>query len=254
MMRAPAGSPKGALVVAPGRLHARRWARFARASTPWLLVFPLAFPVASAHAAPEVVYVAVGGIADSPGSPREEDPAQVAHLISDRSGGVKLVDLTTPGGSARVVRESQLMRAVTAKPKLVTVALGPWDACGPTTLSSFARDLEIIADLLQRTGATVIISTIAQADGLCSGPGCGMQERVDSFNFTILRVARRHHLLIADVRRRNVLGERSWLAAVTKAMGPLADGSQPPHAPGHAPETADHPGASRGPPPVRDSM
>lgn len=217
------------------------WPTLARASARWVVAIPLLFPLQLAHAAAETVYVALGSAGEPPDSSRSGDPALVAQLIGKARGRVRLIDLTAQHASARVVRETQLMHAISSKPNLVTISVAAVDACGQTPLSSFARDLETIADLIERTRATVIISTIGHAGDVCNDSRRGARDRVDSFNFTILRIARRHRFLVADVRKRNTLQDQSWVAAIATAMATATDRSGDPQPSGRPPEKPRRP-------------
>ncbi len=236
---------------AAGRAHPR-WTRTVHGAACWLVPLVLLGGARSACAR-EVVYAALGATVDLPDGPRPGDPARIAQLAQSGGGHVSLLDLTAPDATARAVLASQLKRAIGSRPTLVTLALGPADACGGTPLSSFARDLEVISDFLQRTGATVVISTIGHAELLCGPSGSRIAERVDAFNFTILREARRHHLVVADVRRPFLLQDRSWVAAVQKVVGSWARESTAVHGPGGPPDARRGASASRTPRPPPES-
>jgi acyl-CoA thioesterase-1 len=192
----------------------------------WLLAGWLSLVTTSASAG-EQVYVALGGSGASPGVALPGDPARLCERL--RSAGVKarVVDLTAPTASIRDIRRGQLMRALAANPTLVTLALGPADACGSTSLDEFSRDMETVADLLERTRARVLISMPNPAS-ICGATTRIPRVRTEAFKWAIVRTAKRHHLTVVVVAKSR--GGRSWLAAVGDAISPTPPGSVPPTA------------------------
>jgi hypothetical protein len=195
---------------------------------PPLVPILLLVAAASPRSERELIYVAVGGFVESGGA-RAGDPARVVERLERARPRVRLIDLTAADATVHDVRNEQLRRAMAARPALVTIAIGASDVRGPSSLRSFSRDLQVVADLLHRTKATVVISTIPNARGLADHPGRAFRRRVDAFNWAIVRIARRHGFVLADVRARAGLPESSWAVTVGRAIdGALAPPSHPP--------------------------
>lgn len=165
-----------------------------RVVLPALLSLSFAPPALAA----EPVHVAVGD--RSAPVPRGAIPAELAQRLERSGKRLQLVDLTAPGATAAEVRTQQLPRAMALRPMVVTVAIGSADVCGSTPLRSFARDLEIIADLLRRNATAVSISTIPAPAGACALSPRALQARLDAFNATIARTAERQGLAVAEPR------------------------------------------------------
>jgi hypothetical protein len=183
----------------------------------------------SARAAGEVVYVAVGAVAEAAGTARPGDVAAVADALRASGARVRTVDLTAPSASLRAVREEQLMRAVSARPTLVTLGLHPGDLCGGPSLADFSRDLETVAELLQRTRARVLVSTV-DPRWVCGRAAPAARRRAaEAFHWAIVRIAKRHALTLVVLGRGKAGVVAPWRPAVRAALGvPEPAGSQRP--------------------------
>jgi hypothetical protein len=190
----------------------------------WLTAAVLLCAAGRARAAPELLYVAVGGSAELTGAARTGDPARIAGRLEAGGRRVRLVDLTAPGAGASAVRAEQLLRAVALRPALVTVALGPVDVMAKASLKGFSRDLEIVADLLRRNAGTVVVATLPHAEVLRPGADRAFRRRVDAFNWAIVRIARRHGLTLVDLRREPGASAASW----EEAAAPVVERALPP--------------------------
>jgi hypothetical protein len=162
----------------------------------------------------EVVYVALGEAAGSPHALREGDPARIASRLEQAGYRVRLIDLTAAGAKVATIRETQLGAALSARPALVTLSVGPLDATGKGSLAAFSRELFVIADFLRRSGAKVVISTLPRASDLRTGAGPAHRSRVDAFNWAVRRIALRNGFVLADVRAQ---GGLTWESAVAAA-------------------------------------
>lgn len=131
----------------------------------------------------EIIYVAMGGSVESGGA-RVGDPGRIIERLDRSRPRVRLVDLTSPNATVHDVRNEQLQRAMSSRPSLVTVAIGASDVRGSSS------------DHADRT----------------------FRERVDAFNWAIVRIARRHGFVLADVRARAGSPEGSWEATVGGAI------------------------------------
>lgn len=145
----------------------------------------------------ELVYVALG--AQTAVGMQAGDPSRIAEVLGRSGRRVRLVDLTAPGVTVAELRRDHLSRAVALRPFLVTVAIGPADACGHTSLSGFSRDLQTVADLLHRNAPNVIVSTFARPAEGCALGGRALERRVDAFQWAIIRAVRRNRLSLVDL-------------------------------------------------------
>ncbi len=178
----------------------------------WLLLATLvAGPTAGARAG-ELVYVALGE--QTRFGMQAGDPEQIARALGITGMRVRVVDLTAPGVTSDVIRREHLRNAIALRPFLVTLAVGAADACGRTPLRRFARDLEIIADLLHRNVPNVIVSTSGPPDEHCARSGSALRRRVDAFNWAIVRSARRNRLSLADLGGIGRSTARAWKEVV----------------------------------------
>lgn len=186
----------------------------------------------TAHAADAPLLVAIGGTGDAPGAARHGAPARVADRIARTGLRFRVVDLTAAEASAASVRGEQLLRAVSLRPSVVSVAIGALDAHAGASLKGFSRELHVIADLLRRTPATVVLATIPLPAG--DDPASrSRQRRVEAFNWAIVRTAERHGFVVADLGRERPGDPDAWEAATAHALeGALAPRPRSPVRPG----------------------
>ncbi len=156
----------------------------------------------------ELVYVALGEQAHL--GMQAGDPDRIAAVLGSTGRRVRVIDLTAPGVTSESIRRDQLRNVVALRPFLVTLAVGAADACGGTPLRRFARDLEIIADLLHRNVPNVIVSTFGPPDQRCTRSGPALARRVDAFNWAIVRAVKRNRLSLADVGGGGRTAARTW--------------------------------------------
>lgn len=199
----------------------------ARATLLALLAVAVALaPLAAAAAAP-VTYVVLGdstatGVGAGPGGGY---PTRLARRLEASGVPVKLLNLAVAGATVADLRRDQLPRALGATPQLVTVGIGLNDLARERSLRDFSRDLQVMADLLRRTKALVVISNLPD---LTLSPSAKDQpadlgRRVEQYNAAIQTVAERYGFVLADV----------WSAsrAATRAEGAggffAADGLHP---------------------------
>jgi lysophospholipase L1-like esterase len=83
----------------------------------------------------------------------------------------------------------------------VTNGIGLNDVMQGRKLADFSRELEIVADFVRRTKATVVIQTLPDVSLSPSAKGAApsLARRVEAFNAVIARVAERHGFVVADV-------------------------------------------------------
>jgi acyl-CoA thioesterase I len=155
-----------------------------------------------ARAAAPIVYVALGdSTAAGIGAPQGGGyPARLARRIEAADATVKLPNLGAPGATAEDLRRDQLPKAVGASPTLVTIGIGINDAMKDRPLREFARDLEVIADLVHRTKATVLVSNLPDLtlSPAAAGAPSALGRRIAQYNAAIQMIAERHGFTLVD--------------------------------------------------------
>jgi lysophospholipase L1-like esterase len=164
---------------------------------------PLAARAQGGRGAP-VVYFALGD-STALGQGAEQGggyPQRIARRL-EQSGGVpvKLTNVAAGGATVAELRHEQVPKVIAAQPSLVTIGIGINDLVKERKLADFSRDLEIAADFLRRTKATVVISNLPDLSLSPSAKGAApsLARRIDAFNAAIALVADRHGFVLADV-------------------------------------------------------
>lgn len=218
------GAPDGDAGVRPlGRSRAgARLATFPVVHSPRLVraapavaALVLCLLAGPARAAPPVTYVALGdGTALGVGA---EHGGGYAHRLARRleAAGVpvKLDVYAASGATADEVRRVQLPRVMGSRPAFVTIGVGLADIAAGRNLREFARDLEVIADLVRRSKAVVVVLTLPDlslAPARASAPP-SLARRIEAYNATIRTIAERHGFELADVHggTKRAMKERS---------------------------------------------
>lgn len=177
-----------------------------------LLLAALVGAHASSALGGELVYVALGE--QTRFGMQARDPDRIAAVLGSAGMRVRVIDLTAPSVTSEMIHREQLRNVIALRPFLVTVAVGSADACGRTPLRRFARDLEIIADLLHRNVPNVIVSTIGPPDRPCTRSGPGLERRLAAFNWAIIRSTKRNRLSLADIGGGGRTAPQSWREVV----------------------------------------
>lgn len=180
-------------------------------------------------------------------------PHRLARRLEGSGVRVRLQVLGTSGATAADLRRDQLPRVLSARPALVTIGIGLNDAVAGRPLAQFARDLEVVADLVRRTDAAVVMATVPDVSLVPAAQGGppGLSRRIAAYNASIRMVAERHGFTVADVHgaTRRALAERPdvvardgfhpsaagyelWAdamwPAVERALGPRVHARRPP--------------------------
>lgn len=144
-------------------------------------------------------------------------PQRLARRLEASGLPVKLEVHAEPGATAADLRAVQLPKVMGARPAFVTLGVGLGDIAAGRNLRDFARDLEVIADLVRRSKAIVVVSTLPD---LSLAPGRAaeapsLSRRIEAYNATIRTIAERHGFHLADVHpaTRRALAERPELWA-----------------------------------------
>ncbi|WP_242392614.1 SGNH/GDSL hydrolase family protein [Anaeromyxobacter oryzisoli] len=181
---------------------------------------------APAAAQAQLTYVAVGeSTATGVGAQGGGYPPRLARRLEASGVPVRLLNLAAAGATVADVRRDQLPRALGAAPQLLTIGIGLNDLARGRSLRDFSKDLQVMADLLHRTKAVVVISNLP--DLSLAPPAAGrapdVGKRIEQYNAAIETVAARYGFVLADV----------WGAsrAAVRAAGPggffAADGLHP---------------------------
>jgi acyl-CoA thioesterase I len=177
--------------------------RAARIPLPLLLAAATAALAARpARAAPPLVYVALGD-STAAGVGAEQGggyPDRLARRLGAAGTPVRLVNLGVPGATAEDLRKGQLPRALGEGAALVTIGIGLNDVLKGRELGEFARDLEIVADLIARTKAVVVVSELPDVSRApWPAKPASLARRIAAYNATIHRVAERHGFQVAEL-------------------------------------------------------
>jgi lysophospholipase L1-like esterase len=140
-------------------------------------------------------------------------PQRLARRIEASGVPVRLDVVAASGATIADLRRDQVPKVMAKRPALVTIGVGINDLMQGRKLAEFARDLEIVADLVRRTKATVVLQTIPDLTSSPAGVGAppSLGKRIEAYNATIARVAERHGFVLSDVygRSRRAFRDRS---------------------------------------------
>lgn len=167
-----------------------------------LLACVLLAPAVSGAARP-LVYAALGD-STAVGVGAEQGggyPERIARRLTASGVPVKLVNLGVPGATAADLRRTQLPKVLAERPAFVTIGIGLNDLAAGRPLREFSRDLHVVADLVARTKATVVVSELPDVSLSPSGAGSPgpLARRIAAYNAAIRQVAERHGFLVAGV-------------------------------------------------------
>lgn len=155
-------------------------------------------------------------------------PQRLARRLESSGVPVKLEVLAVSGATAADLRRDQLPKLMAKRPSLVTIGVGINDLMQGRSLADFARDLEIVADLVRRTQATVVLQTLPDLTSSPAGDGAppSLGRRIEAYNASIARVAERHGFLLSDVygRSRRAFRERPQDLFAKDGFHPSAKG------------------------------
>ena len=172
----------------------------------------------------EVVYVALGdstvqGIGASAAS--NNYVGRLDARLRDRYPRARTVNLGVAGATSYDVLEGQLARAVSLRPHLVTLSIGPNDITARVPVENYAQNLEaILGRLAANTEAVVVVNLLPDLAitprfrNRESAPRVGRLSA--EFNDVIARTAQRHGALVVDLyraSRREVPRHPEFLAA-----------------------------------------
>ncbi|ABS24289.1 GDSL-type esterase/lipase family protein [Anaeromyxobacter sp. Fw109-5] len=128
-------------------------------------------------------------------------PQRLARRLEASGVPVKLAVVAASGATIADLRRDQLPEVMAKRPALVTIGVGINDLMQGRKLADFARDLEVVADLVRRTKATVVLQTLPDLTFSPAGHGAppSLGRRLEAYNATIARVAERHGFVLSDV-------------------------------------------------------
>lgn len=123
-------------------------------------------------------------------------------LVKIRSGS-KLTNLCFSGATSEDVLQSQLDRAIAAKPDLVTLSIGINDIGHGFTLDTYGNNFGAILNALRtRTNAAIVVSNlpdISTAPRIPQSMRATTQRQIQLFNSKINEVARNHGVIVFDI-------------------------------------------------------
>jgi lysophospholipase L1-like esterase len=172
----------------------------------------------------EVVYVALGDSTVQGVGATAASNNYVGRLdarLRDRYPRARTVNLGVAGATSYDVLEGQLARAVSLRPHLVTLSIGPNDITAKVPVENYAQNLEaILSGLAADTEAVVVVNLLPD---LAVTPRFRKRESAPrvgrlsvEFNDVIARTAQRHGALVVDLyraSRREVPRHPEFLAA-----------------------------------------
>ncbi len=154
---------------------------------------------------PTTVYAALG---DSTGVGVGADrgggyPARLVRRAERNGLPIELVNLCVSGARVADLVETQLERAVEARPAVITVGIGINDVTRGTDPEAFRADYERVADALAATGARVLLLNVPDLSlsPLAVGEETlrALRSRIEAVNEAIGAAARRHGFTLVDL-------------------------------------------------------
>jgi acyl-CoA thioesterase-1 len=133
---------------------------------------------------------------------------RVFSRLAQRVPQARLANLCISGATSGTVLDRQADRAVLERPSLVTLFIGGNDLWRLTPPDRFRENIEGIASRLVKTGAPVLIGTLANmshapaaayAESMLGIPKKTIEDRVKSFNGALASAAARHHFTVVDL-------------------------------------------------------
>jgi acyl-CoA thioesterase-1 len=168
-----------------------------------LLALALGAALPRGAAAAPILYVALGdSTATGVGAERGGGyPERLARRLEASGVPVRLVNLGVPGATADDLRRTQLPRVMGEQPVLVTIGIGLNDLVRGRSLRDFARDLQLIADVVERTRATVIVSELPDISRSPSAAGSprSLERQLAAYNAALRQMAERHGFVVGPV-------------------------------------------------------
>lgn len=164
------------------------------------------------HAAPGTVdkvrYVAIGdSLTAGVGATSSEDsfPHKLGEAIARSGRSVELMNLGVPAASTQNLIDSQLQKAVSADPDLVTVLIGTNDMQNLVSRKTFESNVERIADQLKsKTRARIILINLPYlgTDDLITWPFNWIYRfRITEFNNILKKIAESKGLSFIDLNK-----------------------------------------------------
>jgi acyl-CoA thioesterase-1 len=171
-----------------------------------------------------LLYVALGdstvyGVGAT--SPDKSYVGQLYQRLRSAYPRARLVNLGEGGATAADVRTEQLARALTLRPQVVTVSVGPNDITQRRTPQEYEEDIEVILTALsRRTRAVVVVNLIPD---ITVTPrfrrderAVALRQRVEVFNEVLGRLAKASGAAIVDLfgpSQREVPGQPALISA-----------------------------------------
>ncbi len=134
--------------------------------------------------------------------------ARVHARLQQRRPDARLHNLASNGATSEGVRQSQVDRAIAARPTVCSLFIGGNDVWRGVEPARFARNLGAIAERLDRARAPVIVGTLPN---LSHAPAAGLAERflgvsrrqiegrIEEYNERLRRLAMDHSYHLVDL-------------------------------------------------------
>jgi lysophospholipase L1-like esterase len=119
-----------------------------------------------------------------------------------------ILNLAQSGATSREVAQWQVQKAVSKQPALVTLGVGTNDLWRMVPVGTFRMNLDLIANQLEATGATVVVTNIidlslapvaAMVEAFLRVPKMAFIRRVEEMNAVVSALGRRPRFKLVDL-------------------------------------------------------
>lgn len=132
---------------------------------------------------------------------------RLAARLDELHPGVQYANLAVRGRRIRDVMDEQLPSAIAMRPDLITSCIGMNDVTRPgRTFETALHDIDVLHDLLARTGATVVTTTFPDLEKILP-VGRFLGGRVLRINAVIRAAATRHGFRLVDLYEAASMGD-----------------------------------------------
>ena len=151
-----------------------------------------------------VVYAALGDSTGAGlGARKGGYVARLHHRIQRVQESARLINLCQSGATSEDVLRSQVSRAISARPTLVTICIGLNDVTSDVSVDRFSRNLnDILARLKSDSRAALVMSNVPDLSQAPLVPAMLRSEahrRVNAYNERIAKVAAQQEVALVDM-------------------------------------------------------
>ncbi len=135
-------------------------------------------------------------------------PERLYRQLKAKGVPAGILNLSKSGAKTADVLATQVGKAVAAKPALITLGIGSNDLWRMVPTDVFASNIRHIADQLETSGATIVVSTLvdlclapvaSMVEGMLGVPLALVRERIEAFNTHFVALARRPRFEVVDL-------------------------------------------------------